>query len=651
MIKRRIIDKILAFGVFLPILTLPAWAQKGSGGADWRYISGDAGGTKYSPLDQIDASNVGKLKIAWRWTSENFGPRPDYNLEVTPLAVNGRLYFAAGVQRAAIAVDGATGQTLWAYHLDEGERGDRAPRNNNRGVAYWADERGHGRVLLITRGYHLVALDADTGVPVKDFGSDGIVDLWVGLLEGTGRQVEPGEIGASSPAIVVGDVVVVGAAMQSGGAPRSKTAVPAFVRGYSARTGKLLWTFHTIPRLGEFGNDTWKDDSWQYTGNTGVWAPMAADLELGYVYLPVEMPTGDFYGGHRPGDNVFADSLVCLDAKTGKRIWHFQAVHHDIWDWDLASQPVLMDVTIEGRPVKAVAQVTKQGLIFVFDRVTGKPIWPIEERPVPQSTVPGEITSPTQPFPTKPLPFDRSGIGPDDVNDLTPEIKAEALRIISDYKIGPLYTPSIVQGEGGKKGTLIVPHNQGSANWQGAAADPETGMLYIPSETTWWASAMVPGSTRGSDMNYVDLFVRVDTPFGLPLVKGPWGRVTAIDMHTGDHAWMVPNGHAPKAVAENPKLAGVDLSGVGQPERAPLLVTKTLLFSGDGSGMFSSGPGGGGPLFRALDKATGKTLHEMKLPANETGIPMTYLVNGKQYIVVAIGNRDFPAELVALTLP
>ena len=633
------------------VLAISSWAQHGSAGADWLYHSGDSGGTKYSPLDQINASNVSKLKIAWRWKSLNHGSRPDYNLEVTPLAVNGTLFFSAGAQRDAIAVDGATGETLWSYRIDEGERGDRTPRSNNRGVAYWADGQGKGRVLLITRGYQLVELDSKTGIPVKDFGAAGVVDLWPGLLEGTGRQVEAGQIGASSPAIVVGDVVVVGAAMLSGGAPKSKTNVPAFVRGYSTRTGKLLWTFHTIPRLGEFGNDTWNQDSWQYTGNTGVWAPMAADLELGYVYLPVEMPTGDYYGGHRPGDNVFGDSLVCLNSKTGERIWHFQAVHHDIWDWDLASQPVLLDVTVGGKPVKAVAQITKQGFTFVFDRVTGKPLWPIEERPVEASKVPGEVTSPTQPFPTWPLPFDRTGIGPDDVNDLTPEIKAEALRIISEFKIGPVYTPSIVQGEGGKKATLIVPHNQGAANWQGAAADPETGMLYIPSETTWWASAMTPGSERGSDMNYVGAFVRVDTPFGLPLVKGPWGRITAIDLHTGDHAWMVPNGHAPKAVAENPKLKGVDLSGVGQPERAPLLVTKTLLFAGDGSGMFSSGPNGGGPLFRALDKATGKTLHEMELPANETGIPMTFLAKGKQYIVVAIGNRDFPAELVALALP
>jgi quinoprotein glucose dehydrogenase len=313
---------------------------------------------------------------------------------------------------------------------------------------------------------------------------------------------------------------------------------------------------------------------------------MAADLELGYVYLPVEMPTGDYYGGHRPGNNLFGDSLVCLDAKTGKRIWHFQTFHHDIWDRDLTSQPVLLDIKVDGKPIKAVAQVTKTSLTFVFDRVTGKPVWPIEERPVEQSRVPGEPTSPTQPFPTKPAPFDRNSSNPNDVNDLTPEIKAEALRILADYKIGPLFTPSIVAGEGGKKGTLIVPHNQGSANWQGAAADPETGMLYVPSETTWWASAMAPGEPRGSDMKYVGQFVRVDTLFGLPIVKGPWGRITAIDLNTGEHAWMVPNGHAPKYVVDNPKVKGVDLSGMGQPERAPLLVTKTLLFSGDGTGCF-----------------------------------------------------------------
>ena len=643
---------LLSLVALFLILCAPAlYSQFGSDGADWKYISGGPGGTKYSPLAQIDASNVGQLEIAWRWKSENFGARPDFNWEVTPLAVDGKLFFSAGSQRAAVAVDGATGETLWTYRLEEGERGDRSPRSNNRGVAYWADEQGNGRVLLITRGYHLVALDAGTGLPVEEFGADGIVDLWVGLLEGTGREVKPGQITATSPAMVVGDVVVVGASLRSGGAPPSKTNVPAYIRGYSAHTGELLWTFHTIPRLGEFGNDTWEDDSWQYTGNTGAWAPMAADLDLGYVYVPTETPTGDYYGGHRPGANVFANGLVCLDARTGKRVWHYQLVHHDIWDWDIASQPVLLDVTVDGKPIKAVAQVTKQGLTFVFDRVTGEPVWPIEERPVPQGNVPGEWYSPTQPFPTKPLPFDRTGISEEDLNDLTPEIKAEAVRIASQFKLGPVYTPPILEGDDGKLGTLIVPHNQGAANWQGAAADPETGMLYIPSETTWWASALRPGSERGSDMNYVGSFIRVEMPLGLPIVKGPWGRITAIDLNTGDRSWMVPNGHPPQYVVENPAVEGIDLSGLGQPERAPLLVTKTLLFAGDGSGQFSGGPGGGGPLFRALDKATGATLHEMELPANETGIPMTYLADGKQYIVVAVGDRGFPAELVALTLP
>jgi quinoprotein glucose dehydrogenase len=522
-------------------------------------------------------------------------------------------------------------------------------RQVNRGVAYWSDGKGDDRILVISPGYQLVALNAKTGVPVAGFGNKGIVELWDGL----DRKVEVNQIGSSSPAMIVGDVAVVGTAMLSGAAPKSKTQVPGYVRGYDVRSGKLLWTFHTIPRLGEFGNDTWESDSWQYTGSTGVWAPMSADLELGYVYLPVETPTGDYYGGHRPGDNLFADSIVCLDAKTGKRVWHYQLIHHDIWDWDTASAPVLLNVNVNGRGIKAVAQVTKQGFTYVFDRVTGQPVWPIVEKPVPQSDVPGEKTSPTQPFPTKPAAFDRQGIGEDDLIDFTPELKAEAKRIASQFVIGPLYTPPIVSGTSGKKGTLVMPHNQGAANWQSAAGDPETGMLYIPSNTTWWVEALKEGGTQ-SDMRYIIDRVTAEMPMGFPLVRPPWGRITAIDLNTGEHAWMVPNGHAPAYVQElvknNPAFKDVDLSNVGQPERAPLLVTKTLLFAGDGSGMFSSGPGGGGPLFRALDKKTGKTLHEMELPGNETGLPMTYLAGGKQFIVVAVAKKGEPAELVALSL-
>jgi quinoprotein glucose dehydrogenase len=622
---------------FLTARLLVMRGQSGLLNGEWRWYGGDAAGDKYSPLDQINAENVNQLQIVWRWKREGFGSRPDSNWQVTPLMVGGALYFTAGTSRAAVAVDAASGDTLWTYLLEEGARGAQAPRTNNRGVAYWSNGADDARIFLITPGYHLVALNAKSGKPVPEFGEDGIVDLWNGL----DRQVEPGQIGSSSPAIVVRDVVIVGAALQSGTAPRSKTNVPGYERGYDVRSGRLLWTFHTIPQRGEFGNDTWGDDSWQYTGNTAVWAPMSADLELGY---------GDWYGAHRPGDNLFADSIVCLDAKTGRRIWYYQLIHHDIWDWDTASAPVLLDVHVDGKQRKIVAQVTKQGFTYVFDRITGEPIWPIVERPVPQSDAPGERTSPTQPFPTKPAPFDRQGVTKDDLIDFTPEIKAEALRIASQFKLGPLYTPPIVEGADGKRGTLTVPHNQGAANWQSAAADPETGILYIPSVTNWWASALGEGGAR-SDMRYIGRPVRVEGPMGLPLIKPPWGRITAIDLNTGDQVWMVPNGQAPEYVRNHPALAGVDLSGAGNPERAPLLVTKTLLFSGDGAGLFSSGPQGGGRKLRALDKKTGRTLFEMELPGNETGLPMTYMINGRQFIVVATGSRGSVPELVALSLP
>jgi quinoprotein glucose dehydrogenase len=621
-------------------------AQRGTTAGEWRHYGGDAGGTKYSPLDQINASNVNRLQVAWRWKTSSLGQTPDYNWQATPLMIGDTLYFTAGSNRSAVAVDAASGDTKWTYALDEGDRGRRAVRANNRGLAFWSDAAGNGRVLLITPGYQLVALDSKTGKPIPTFGNAGIVELWDGL----DRKVEINQIGSSSPAMIVGDVAVVGAAMLGGTAPATMSQVPGYVRGYDVRTGKLLWTFRTVPQGTDFGVETWENESWKYTGNTAVWAPMSADAELGYVYLPIETPTADYYGGHRHGDNLFGNSIVCLDAKTGKRIWHFQMIHHDIWDWDTASAPVLLDVTVNGRARKIVAQVTKQAFTYVFDRVTGDPIWPIVERPVPQSDVPGEKTAATQPFPTKPAPFDRQGVTENDLIEFTPELKAEALRIASQFKMGPIYTPPIVTGTGGKLATLTVPHNQGAANWQSAAADPETGILYIPSVTNWWGSALAEGGTR-SDMRYVGRNTRVEPPMGLPMIKPPWGRITAIDMNTGDHVWMVPNGNVPDYIKNSPLLAGIDLSGGGNPERAPLLVTKTLLFAGDGAGLFSSGPQGGGRKFRALDKKTGKTIFEMELPGNETGLPMTYMSGGKQYIVVAVGARNFPAELVALALP
>ena len=613
---------------------------------EWRYWGGDAGSTKYSRLSQIDASNVGRLHIAWSWKAQNYGKGPEFNWEATPLMVGGRLYFTAGTRRDAVAVDAATGETLWMYRIDEGARGETVARQNNRGLAWWSDGSDQ-RVLLISPGYQLIALDARTGRPVPGFGKDGVVDLWEGLDR---EVVKPGQIGASSPPIVVRDVVVVGAALQAGVAPRSKRNVPGYIRGYDARTGKRLWTFRTIPQPGEFGHQTWENGSWEYTGNTGAWGPLSADEELGYVYVPVETPTGDFYGGHRWGANLFGESLVCLDARTGRRVWHFQLVHHGVWDWDPPTAPTLLDITVDGRPIRAVAQITKQAWVYVFDRVTGRPVWPIEERPVPQSDVPGERTSATQPFPTKPAPFDRQGFTVDDLIDFTPELKAEALEIASHYRLGGMFTPPSVAGAGGKLATITLPSPTGGANWQGGAADPETGMLYVAS-VTYAAPVSLARDPQRTDMDYYGRYSTQNVgPQGLPLVKPPWGRITAIDLNTGEHVWMAPNGSTPDYVMRHPALKGVDVGATGRPEHSPILLTKTLLFTADGGGMYAVPPGAGGPMFRALDKRTGKTLFEMKLPANVTGIPMTYMLGGVQYLAMAIGAPGVPAELIAMTV-
>ena len=618
-------------------------------GVEWPYYGGDSSSTRYSPLDQINSQNAKNLRIAWRWKADNFGARPDYNWEATPLMVNGVLYVTAGIRRDVVAIDAASGETLWMWRYDEGRRGQLAPRQNHRGVAYWSDGRGDDRILYVTAGYHFIALNAKTGQPVPTFGRQGIVDLYEGLDR---PPPNDGLIGLTSPPLIVRNIAVVGAALQ-GSAP-TKENIAGFVRGYDVLTGKRMWIFHTIPTPGEFGSDTWLNDSWSYTGNTGVWGPMSADQQLGYVYLPIESPTNDYYGGHRLGNNLFAETLVCLNATTGQRIWHYQLVHHGIWDYDIPTAPILLDISVGQRRIKAVAQVTKQAFTYVFDRVNGEPVWPIEERPVAQSDVPGERTAPTQPFPTKPPAFDRQGVTEDDLIDFTPELKAEAIRIAKQYRLGPLFTPPSVVDPTGTKGTLQLPSGFGGTNWTGGGADPETGILYVPSITAPRVLGLVHDPTR-SNANFIGGFVGGSTerdigPQGLPLVKPPWGRITAMNLNTGDQIWMVPNGDTPAYVKNHPALKGVNLPRTGQPGRTGVLVTKTLLFAGDGSGLFSTPPGAGGPMFRAYDKQTGAVVSEFKLPASQTGIAMTYMVNGRQYIVLAVGDRSVPAELVALAV-
>jgi quinoprotein glucose dehydrogenase len=596
---------------------------------------------RYSPLDQIGPDNVGDLQVAWQWSARNLGPEPEFRMEVTPLAVKGILYATAGARRGVVAIDGATGETLWTYRIDEGERGRSAPRRGSgRGVAYWTDGSSH-RVFFLTPGYRLIALDASTGTRAAEFGQDGIVDL----MEWTRGNVAPeGRIGASSPPLVVGDVVVVGAALEGGLRPPSRANVPGDVHGIDSRTGRRLWSFHTVPDHREPGIETWGEGSADYTGNAGVWAPISADAELDYVYLPVEAPTSDLYGGHRPGDNLFSTSLVCLVAETGELVWHQQLVHHDIWDYDTPAAPILADVTVEGRSRKVVVQLTKQAFAYVFDRVTGEPIWPMEERPVPKSDVPGERTSPTQPFPSRPAPFDHQGFSEDLLIDFTPELRAEAREAVEAYRMGELFQPaSLADAADGTRGTLVLPGTLGGANWEGGALDPETGVLFVGSATQPVVLALAH-DPEGSDVDYVqEGSMRTPRVQGLPIVKPPWGRITAIDLTSGEHLWQIANSSTPDEVRSHPALAGLNLPRTGRPSRAGLLVTRTLLLAGEGPG--------GSPVLRAHDKATGEILAEVVLPAAQTGLPMTYVARDRQYVVLAVGGPDQPAHFVALTLP
>jgi quinoprotein glucose dehydrogenase len=648
---------LLILGVLLCAASVSA--QFGAKSGEWRAWGGDLGVTRYAPLDQVNASNFNRLEVAWRFKTDNLGRVADFNLQTTPLMVNGVLYFTAGSHRNAVAASAATGEMLWMHRLEEGRRAEVSPRRlSGRGVAYWTDDKTDERIFYVTSGYQLVGLDAKTGRPLPGFGKDGVIDL----RQDADQTLDPitADIAWNGAPVVAKNVVIVGAAHSAGTSPRTKENAKGYVRAYDVRTGKRLWTFHTIPLPGEFGNETWLNDSWSYTGNTGVWTQLTVDEELGIAYLPVEIPTGDYFGGHRPGENLFAESLVAVDLQTGKRIWHYQFVHHPIWDYDVPCAPILVNITVDGKPIKAIAQPTKQGWVYVFDRATGRPVWPIEERPVEKGTVPTEWYSPTQPFPTKPPPFERQGFIEDYVIDFTPELKAEALKIVSQYKLGPIFTPPIVRGEGGKAGLLYIPNG---ANWPGGSFDPDTGMLYVYSHTLLRVLSLASNPQR-SNMTYISTGGGGDggasgglTVQGLPLVKPPWGRITAIDLNKGEIVWQIAHGETPDTVRNHPLLKGLDLPRTGRPGGAGgssggigTLVTKTLLISGEG-GSFTTPSGQRGAMLRAYDKATGKEVGAVYMPGAQTGSPMTYLLNGRQYIVVGVSGATFPAELMAFALP
>ena len=657
-------------------------AQTGAADGEWGVFGADAGATRYSPLDQIHSGNIGDLEVAWRWSARDQGtPPPSGRMQISPLVINGVLYTTAGNQRSVVALDAATGEPLWNWRPGDNERrwGDiiePVARSAGRGVSYWTDGAGDERIFVVTPSYQLVALDARTGNFVDGFGDAGVVDMMDDLrwAERPAARRE-GRVANTSPPAILGNALVASISLHTGSVPTRASPnevwpmnIPGDVVAYDARTGRPLWRFNTVPKEGEYGVETWRkadealwnvatgthdwvrespellDAAWKYTGNIGHWAPVTVDAELGLFYVPTETATNDYFGGYRPGENLFANSVVALDAETGERVWHFQLTHHELWDYDLPTAPILVDIEVDGVLVKALVQLSKQGFAYVLDRATGEPVWPIEERPVQESDVPGEWTSPTQPFPTKPPPFERQGVLEDDLIDFTPELRAEALRVVENFRLGPLYTPPSLIEPDGNLGTLALPSAGGGVNWPGGAVDAEAGVLFVPSLTRPSLFGLTDG-TEGTGVRYHISFARgVPTVRDLPLIKPPYGRITAIDLTEGEILWQIPHGDTPRYIREHPDLQGVDVPATGIPTQGSgLLVTSTLLFSGEGAR--------GEPVFRAYDKRTGDVVHEVQLPGGPTiGFPITYMAGGQQHIVVAALDEENIAELVAFTV-
>ncbi|HZT77645.1 MAG TPA: PQQ-binding-like beta-propeller repeat protein [Vicinamibacterales bacterium] len=726
--KRSLLSSALAAGVAAAGVALVVGAThvvtqvSGQGympstkNGDWPYYTADAHGTKYSPLDQITAANFKDLEVAWRFKTDNLGTRPEYKLEGTPLAIKGVLYTTAGTRRSVVALDGKTGELIWSHSYREGNRAAIAPRQlSGRGVAYWTDGKGDERVIYVTTGYRLIELNAKNGSMVQSFGTGGVVDLKTGAVNGKGQQIdlETGEIGLHSTPLVVGNMVIIGSSFKEGMTVVTHNNTKGLVRAYDARNGKLLWTFNTIPRPGEFGNDTWENESWATNGNTGVWTQMTVDEEAGLVYLPVEDPTSDYYGGHRPGNNLYGDSLVAVDMKTGQKKWFFQIVHHPIWDYDLSSAPILLDATIDGKVRKLVALPSKESFLYVFDRITGQPIWPIEEKPVQQSDVPGEKTSPTQPFPTKPPAYGRPFLKvPDDLIDFTPALRAQALENLKHYRVAGMFNPPLVGDLNGIRGAINVGNASGGTNWPGAGADPENHMVYAQAAMAFVSGLSLRKPPPGfSDLNYVSgtegtefrvaegpgFGSAADAPQpnrggggggrgaaaagrggrgaeagaggaaaagrgafsnpmteglgGLPIVKPPYGVLSAIDLNNGTLKFQVPHGDTPDAVRDSPLLKGMNIPKTGQNGSVGLLVTKTLVVLGDPQ--VTAPPGRPrGAMLRAYNKETGAEVGAVWMPAAQSGSPMTYKgQDGRQYIVVAVSGGNYSGEFISFALP
>jgi quinoprotein glucose dehydrogenase len=686
---------IASFLLFTHTLTQHAFGQlrvsNGPSAGEWTHYNANVKGTRYIQLDQINASNFNALEIAWRFKTDNLGPRPEYKLEGTPLMVRGTVYTTGGTRRSVAALDAKTGELMWTYSLREGMRAAIAPRQlSGRGVSYWTDNRGDDRILFITTGFRLVALNAHTGALITSFGRGGIVDLKEGVMYGNRQPIdlETGEIGLHSTATVAKDLVVVGSSFKEGLTVKTHNNTKGLVRAFDVRTGKLIWTFNTIPRPGEFGNATWENDSWAVNGNTGVWTGITVDEELGLVYLPVETPTSDLYGGHRPGDNLFAESLVCIDLQTGQRKWHFQTVHHPIWDHDLSSAAMLADITVTGRAIKAVAMPSKQAFLYVFDRVTGQPVWPIEERAMPKGDVPGEWYPATQPIPSRPAAYSRNTLkAPDDLIDFTPALRAKAVENLKHYKLGldgMPYNPPILGSMDGLLGAINVGNLVGGTNWPGGGYDPETHTVYVVGNNAAVTGMSVTAPPPGfSDIRYVmgtagSAFVPSEGPGfgsaadapqrpaqvipnlpgapnlllvdGLPIMKPPYGVLNAINLDRGEIVWKVAHGETPDVVRTHPALIGLNIPKTGQAESVGVLVTKALVIVGDGQ---VTSPGGRprGAMLRAYDKSSGKEVGSVYMPAAQSGSPMSYQVDGKQYIIVAVSGGNYSGEYLAFALP